>query len=87
MKIYSVYDKVAQEFGPPYLAKNHGVAMRQFMDFRREKLPPHILDDFSLYCFADWDSAIGIQNLFLAPEEVTFIDSAMPAKVSLEEVR
>lgn len=87
MRVYSVFDKTAEEFGPPFVAKNDGVAMRQFNDFRREKLPPHIVDEFALYYLADWDHSIGISNLNVIPAEVKPIDGAMSTKVSLEEVR
>ena len=85
--IYAVFDKVAEEFGPPFVAKNDGIALRQFEDFRRERLPPHIVGDFSLYRLADWDNALAIHTLREAPEEVSLLDSVTPHKVSLEEVR
>lgn len=85
--VYSVFDKVAEEFGPPFVAKNDGIAQRQFQDFLATKVPGHIHGDFSLYRLADWDNALAIQTVRTIPEEVALLDSVTPRKVSLEEVK
>lgn len=45
MKVYCVYDKVAQEGGPLFEAKNDNVANRHFQAITSETFRP---DDFSL---------------------------------------
>lgn len=48
MSIYSIFDKVALEFGPLFEAKNSAVALRNFqMMFRRDKVSNPA--DFDLY--------------------------------------
>lgn len=86
MKVFSVLDRTAEEFGPPFVAKNEGVALRQFRDLM-EKTPPMVRGDFSLYCLAGWDPAIGIHDVLVAPEEVSLIDNVLPGKPDLTEVK
>lgn len=49
MKIYAIYDRVAQESGPLFEAKNDLVAIRMTKEFF-DKSP----EDYDLYCLADY---------------------------------
>jgi len=54
MKLYVVYDKVAEESGPIFQAKNHKVAMRQYNHLiEKEAL---VKEDYCLICVGNWDS-------------------------------
>lgn len=52
-KVYTIYDKVAQEAGPPFTAVNDGVAIRNFKEMR---IHPSLKDDYELYHIGFWDS-------------------------------
>jgi hypothetical protein len=52
--LYTVYDKVAEEAGPVFQAKNDGVALRNFQGIlQSQHLNP---DDYKLIYLADYDS-------------------------------
>lgn len=53
MKIYSVYDKVMQEFAPFFVAKNDDVAVRNFVT--GAKRIPNI-NDLQMYCIGKWNA-------------------------------
>lgn len=66
MKLYCIYDRVAQEAGPIFEAKNNGVALRMFSGVNL----PGNADDFSLMCIGEFDhSRMWIEG-FEVPEEV-----------------
>lgn len=46
--LYAVYDKLAQEFGPPYVAANDRVAARNYQRIMSES-PADTREDFDLY--------------------------------------
>lgn len=52
MKIYGIFDKVADCFAPPFVAKNDGVASRMFLQSCRKMSN---VDDLSLHCLGDWN--------------------------------
>lgn len=52
MRVYVIYDKVAEEGGPLFLAKNDGVAMRQYMNLIKDVKQP---GDFQLYVLGEYD--------------------------------
>lgn len=58
MKLFSVYDRKAEEFGPLFEAKNEDVAIRQFKNMLSSErmLSP---EDYSLYCFGEFDREKG----------------------------
>lgn len=45
--VYAIYDKVAEQYGPPYIAINDGVAMRAYRQ-EVDKMPPYAVRDYSL---------------------------------------
>lgn len=58
MKLYSVKDIVADEFGPVFEAKNHAVANRAY----RKLLLDNVANasDYELHCIGDFDSEKGV---------------------------
>lgn len=69
--LYSIYDKVAEEFGPPFLANNDKVACRKFDELIRQV---YTKNDFDMYRlgFVDTDliniSSPGDSDAFLMQE-------------------
>lgn len=60
-KVYSVFDKVALEFGPPFCAKNDEVAKRQFNHLvRSQELD---LADYELWILGGFDTEKGLTNV------------------------
>lgn len=55
-KIYALLDTVAQDFGPPFVAINDGVAKRQSRQLLAQAVH---MADFELYCIGDYDTATG----------------------------
>lgn len=56
--LYSIRDKVAEEFGPVFVAKNLQVAIRNFrmMFHGNAQIFP---TDYALYVLAEWDPRTG----------------------------
>lgn len=56
--LYCIYDKVAQESGPIFEAKNDGVAERMYFDLvqNQRKNPVFDQDDYELLCLGSFDS-------------------------------
>lgn len=67
--MYSVKDKKADEFGPPYCAKNDKVAMRMFQQLL-EKASPWAVMDYALYQIGYFDPVTGVVDA-LAVKEVS----------------
>ena len=60
-KIFSVFDKVAKEFGPPFCAKNDDVAKRQFNHLvRSQELD---LADYELWILGGFDTEKGLTHI------------------------
>jgi len=55
ISLYVVRDKVADECGPVFQAKNDGVARRSVSKFL-ETVAPHDRDAYALMRIADWDT-------------------------------
>lgn len=55
-KIYTVFDKVAEEAGPPFTAINDGVAIRSYA-----KIMGQVADtnDYSLLCIGEYNTETG----------------------------
>lgn len=60
--LFSVYDKKADLFGPPFLAENEGVAVRMFeqMVMAPENMVSSYPEDFTLECIGTFDPATGV---------------------------
>lgn len=54
--VYSVYDKTAEEFGPPFVAVNDGVAKREFKNLG---IPEALKDEYELHMLCTYDSKTG----------------------------
>lgn len=52
-KVYTVWDKVAEEAGPPFIAINDGVALRSFKEMN---IIPSLRGDYVLYHIGFYDS-------------------------------
>lgn len=73
MKVYTIRDAVALEFGPPFVCINDGVATRAFI---REAMNKDIInsDDYTLFYIGEWD-----------PKTATFKQAPanVPIKISM----
>ena len=73
MKAYAIYDRVAEEYSPPFLVSNDGLARRQFRAFIERN--QFISSEFWLSAIGDFDPKSGvftskIENIpIVAPEE------------------
>lgn len=76
MKIYCIYDKVAELCGNVFNAKNDGVAKRIFADTVNRVIVKQknvSLDDFCLISMCDYDEETGIivdGEVKMSPQEV-----------------
>lgn len=70
MKLYSVKDIVADEFGPVFEAKNHAVANRAY----RKLLLDNVANpsDYELHFIADFDSEKGV---IVVNDHSSFVDN------------
>lgn len=68
-RVYSCYDKVAQEFAPPYLGRNHAVAIRGFKNMMASERVP-TPSDFRLYWVGSFDGEKGVLTPVSPIEEV-----------------
>lgn len=72
-KLYSIWDSKAEEFCPPFVAKNDKMASRMYL--QSIKSIPYS-DDMTLYCIGEFESekksfpCIGVEPL-LVPIEVS----------------
>jgi hypothetical protein len=80
--VFSIYDKVAQIFEPPFTEKNKGTAIRRIQDLVQSngnspyaKFP----DNFSLFHIGFYDSSCG-GILDLEPEHVITLDELTKPK-------
>lgn len=80
MRVYSVKDLVAQEFGPPVLARNDKVASRMYLALlTQNKLDQN---DFELYALGEFDTDTGL----FGTEEPQKVEVVLDKKAGLEEV-
>lgn len=61
--LYSIYDSVAEEFGPVFCSKNVGVAVRQFKAMM-EGLPSSTHDDYKLVELGSFDMSTGAIDVY-----------------------
>jgi hypothetical protein len=52
ISLYAVYDRIAEESGPIFGAKNDAVAVRNFRNYTAEVKP----DEYKLYCVGEYDN-------------------------------
>lgn len=58
MNVYSILDRAAEEYGPPFIAKNHEVAKRNFVNLLNE-VPDHVQCDYILCHIGTFDTEEG----------------------------
>jgi Mg2+ and Co2+ transporter CorA len=58
MKIYSIFDKVSEEYGPLIECVNDGVALRQFEHILK-KMDEADRDDLVLYRLGEFERSLG----------------------------
>lgn len=59
--VYVVCDKLAEEAGPPFVAVNNAVALRQF---KQMNIPEVLKDEYSLHLIGYYDS----KEMIITPE-------------------
>lgn len=62
-KLYSIYDKDAQEYGPLFNAKNDIVASRYVEEMLKEV---NHVDSYALYCMGEYDTEYGISETYVS---------------------
>lgn len=70
MILYSIYDKVADEFGPIYEAKNDMVASRAYASL----VKPNMAHDYELYAVGETVRAVDSTFLLVPYDPVRKID-------------
>ncbi len=65
VNIYTIYDKVAEECGPVFQAKNDIVANRM-VDCLVKENPNIPLDEYEVYCLGEFDTE---KRIFVPEEE------------------
>lgn len=72
MNLYSLYDVVADSFGPPFVAQNDGVALRMIKQMLQSEKAVFV-EDYQLYCLSGWvpDSPEPIVLTGLQPSSVS----------------
>lgn len=85
-RLYTVYDRIAEDGGPPWVAKNDGVAARQFRKIL-EQVDPDSQAEYKLYYLGEYDSAQMTLTVEINPSEVlTTMDEKGRLKLAVPEV-
>lgn len=59
MRMYSIYDRAACEYAPPFLSRNDATAIRMYSGYLKG-VPENVSkSDFVLSYIADWDADLG----------------------------
>jgi hypothetical protein len=56
--LYSIYDRVAEEYSMPIACKNDGTAFRMFRN-QMEKVPGYVEEEYWLMKVGEWDKSKG----------------------------
>lgn len=70
-RIYTIYDRTAEEAGPLFEAPNDGVALRNFRNLM-EKVPGYQRSDYRLYNVGVWNTHTMEAELCEKPEEIIY---------------
>lgn len=65
--LFAILDRVAGDFGPPFMAKNNGIAWRQYLHYVKDS--PN-QEDFQLYRLGTYYSETGVILPAPAPVQV-----------------
>lgn len=68
MNLYTVYDRIAEESGPVFEAKNDGVAMRMFLTIKSKT--DNLQDDYKLLRLGSIDHQTSMITVSQVPIEV-----------------
>lgn len=68
-KIYTIFDRVAEQAGPLFEAPNDGVAMRAFRN-TLERTPSYQLGDYRLYRLGTFDPEAMKMEIYGSIDEV-----------------
>lgn len=74
MNVYTILDRAAEEYGPPFIAKNDEVAKRNFVNLLNE-VPAHVKKDYELIRIGNFNTESG--NLFTLRNE-TVVTEEIP---------
>lgn len=72
MRVYTIFDRVAEDAAPVFCARNDGVAIRAFRGALKDARP----DEFRLYCVGEFDTDKVILLPKEKPEEVIVPEEA-----------
>lgn len=61
MKLYTIRDNIAEEFGPVFVAKNDNVAKRQFINLIQENQIN--ITDYTLWYVGDFYTEMDVKNI------------------------
>jgi len=76
-KLYTLYDNVAEQFGPIFQAANNAVAMRSVQNMKIKTF-----DDFQLYLVGEWDMESG--NITTGPKvEIDWVTPIYKSEMKL----
>lgn len=81
--LYSVYDKVAKEYGPLFEAVNDGIAQRKFDSL---EAPPIVKKDLELYRCGDFTRTDGRIHFVFPPVKVTRDNPVIPPGFKIEKL-
>lgn len=68
-RLYAIYDKLAEEFGPINLAPTDAVAIRMFKNGIPEEAKTN-MEDYCLFYVGDYDTRTGVITTKSVPVEV-----------------
>lgn len=77
VNLYVVYDRIAEESGPVYEAKNDGVAVRKYLQMLEKSAVR--LSDYQLLCVGSIDHESNKLTAFDSPSIIAIEDSASVA--------
>ena len=79
--LYVVYDKVAEEGSAPFVAKNRGIAKRQYLQLLAS-VPETIVGDYQLLWVGDYSDSPVVINAFFTPIDCSeAVDDASVAEI------
>lgn len=55
--LFAIFDRVAGDFGPPFMAKNNGIAWRSYRQYLKDS--PNT-EDFQLYRLGSYEQSSGL---------------------------
>lgn len=81
LRLYTIYDKVAEEFGPIVELKNDKVALRWYsMNVQKDELNA---SDFECYCIGECNHDTGV----IIPREKEIIEAKLSLVEEVEDAR